>query len=76
MRDIAGFGALLAVGRQSGSAARAIRVFFRDRLDFRSPEDHDLIEFADLGREYADRLAEMPNLDRQTPRPREVSARR
>src|SRR5277367_5868312 len=64
MLDVAGFGALLAIGNPIRIDFERRSLFFAIGLALVAPHQHHLIESADIGRENPQRFAQMPDMDR------------
>ena len=58
MLHVAGFGAFLAIGDPVGIGFERIASPLAVGLTLEAPEEHDLIDRPDIGREDADRLTE------------------
>jgi hypothetical protein len=64
MLDVAGFCAFLSIGDPVGIGLELVASSLSVRLTPEAPEEDNLVDCPDFGGEDADRLAEMPDVDR------------
>jgi hypothetical protein len=64
MLDVAGFCAFLSIGDPVGIGLERVTSSLSVRLTPEAPEEDNLVDCSDIGGEDADRLAEMPDVDR------------